>query len=111
MPNIAVVDMEGKKVGTVDLSDSIFAIEPNAAVMHQVVLSYLAAQRQGTPVAPEGHRPRKTGLDTRSPVDTRRRCFRSQAQRLQVHRQQEGEKTGYEVGAFRKGCGERHHRG
>ena len=48
MPNIAVVDMEGKKVGSVDLSDSIFAIEPNAAVMHQVVLSYLAAQRQGT---------------------------------------------------------------
>ena len=48
MPSIAVVDMEGKKVGTVDLSDSIFAIEPNAAVMHQVVLSYLAAQRQGT---------------------------------------------------------------
>ena len=40
--------MEGKKVGTVDLSDSIFGIEPNAAVMHQVVLSYLAAQRQGT---------------------------------------------------------------
>ena len=48
MPNIAVVDMEGKQVGTVDLSDSIFGIEPNAAVMHQVVLSYLAAQRQGT---------------------------------------------------------------
>ena len=48
MPSIAVVDMEGKKVGTVDLSDSIFGIEPNAAVMHQVVLSYLAAQRQGT---------------------------------------------------------------
>ena len=40
--------MEGKQVGTVDLSDSIFGIEPNAAVMHQVVLSYLAAQRQGT---------------------------------------------------------------
>ena len=48
MPSISVVDMEGKKVGTVDLSDSIFGIEPNAAVMHQVVLSYLAAQRQGT---------------------------------------------------------------
>ena len=48
MPNIAVVNMEGNKVGTIDLSDSIFAIEPNAAVMHQVVLSYLAAQRQGT---------------------------------------------------------------
>ena len=38
MPNISVVDMEGKQVGTVDLSDSIFGIEPNAAVMHQVVL-------------------------------------------------------------------------
>ena len=48
MPNISVVDMEGKQVGTVDLSDSIFGIQPNAAVMHQVVLSYLAAQRQGT---------------------------------------------------------------
>ena len=48
MPSISVVDMEGKKVGTVDLSDSIFGIEPNMAVMHQVVLSYLAAQRQGT---------------------------------------------------------------
>ena len=48
MPSIAVVDMEGKKVGTVDLSDSIFGIQPNEAVMHQVVLSYLAAQRQGT---------------------------------------------------------------
>ncbi len=48
MPNISVVDMEGKQVGTVDLSDSIFGIQPNEAVMHQVVLSYLAAQRQGT---------------------------------------------------------------
>lgn len=48
MPNIAVVNMEGKNVGTIDLSDSVFGIEPNAAVMHEVVVSYLAAQRQGT---------------------------------------------------------------
>lgn len=48
MPNFAVVDMEGKKVGTIDLADSIFGIEPNAAVMHQMVVNYLAAQRQGT---------------------------------------------------------------
>ena len=48
MPNVAVVDMEGKKVSTVDLADSIFGIEPNAAVMHQLVVSYLANQRQGT---------------------------------------------------------------
>ncbi|MBQ4128901.1 MAG: 50S ribosomal protein L4 [Ruminococcus sp.] len=48
MPNVAVVDMEGKKVSTIDLVDSIFGIEPNAAVMHQLVVSYLANQRQGT---------------------------------------------------------------
>ena len=48
MPNVAVLDMEGKKVSTVDLADSIFGIEPNAAVMHQLVVSYLANQRQGT---------------------------------------------------------------
>ncbi|MBQ2972698.1 MAG: 50S ribosomal protein L4 [Ruminococcus sp.] len=48
MPNVAVLDMAGKKVSTVDLKDSIFGIEPNAAVMHQLVVSYLANQRQGT---------------------------------------------------------------
>lgn len=48
MPNVTVVDMAGKKVGTVDLAESIFGIEPNAAVMHQMVVSYLANQRQGT---------------------------------------------------------------
>lgn len=48
MPNLAVLDMEGKKVGTIDLADSIFGIEPNTAVMHQMVVNYLAAQRQGT---------------------------------------------------------------
>ena len=48
MPNVAVLDMQGKKVGTIDLNDSIFGIEPNAAVMHQMVVNYLASQRQGT---------------------------------------------------------------
>lgn len=48
MPNLAVLDMEGKKVGTIDLADSVFGIEPNKAVMHQMVVNYLAAQRQGT---------------------------------------------------------------
>ena len=48
MPNVQVVDMQGKKVSTVDLADSIFGIEPNTAVMHQMVVSYLASQRQGT---------------------------------------------------------------
>ena len=48
MPNLVVVDMEGKNVGTIELAESVFGIEPNAAVMHQMVVNYLAAQRQGT---------------------------------------------------------------
>ena len=48
MPNLSVVNMEGKAVGTIELADSVFGIEPNAAVMHQMVVNYLAAQRQGT---------------------------------------------------------------
>ena len=48
MPKIAVVDMEGKEVGTVDLSESVFVIEPNMAVMKDVVVNHLANLRQGT---------------------------------------------------------------
>ena len=48
MPYVAVVDMAGNKVSEITLSDAIFAIEPNAAVMHQMVVNYLANQRQGT---------------------------------------------------------------
>lgn len=48
MPNIAVLDMAGKEVSTIELSDAIFGIEPNAAVMHHMVVNYLANQRQGT---------------------------------------------------------------
>ena len=51
MPNVAVLDMQGKKVGTIDLADAIFGIEPNTSVMHQMVVSYLASQRQGTQAA------------------------------------------------------------
>ena len=40
--------MQGKKVSTVELSETVFGIEPNAAVMHMMVVSYLANQRQGT---------------------------------------------------------------
>lgn len=48
MPNIDVVDMQGKKVGSMELSDEIFAVSVNVPAMHLVVRSYLAAQRQGT---------------------------------------------------------------
>lgn len=48
MPNIAVLNMAGEEVGSIELSDSIFGIKPNAAVMHHMVVNYLANQRQGT---------------------------------------------------------------
>lgn len=48
MPKVAVLDMAGKEVGQIELSEAIFGIEPNVAVMHQLVKNYLANQRQGT---------------------------------------------------------------
>lgn len=48
MPKIAVLDMAGKEVGTVELPESIFGIEPNMSVMHDVVVNHLANMRQGT---------------------------------------------------------------
>jgi large subunit ribosomal protein L4 len=40
--------MAGAEVGTVELNDSIFGIEPNTAVVHEVVKNHLANCRQGT---------------------------------------------------------------
>ncbi len=48
MPKVAVLDMTGKEVGTVELSDSVFGIKPNVSVMHDVVVNHLANKRQGT---------------------------------------------------------------
>ena len=41
-------NVEGKKVSSVDLKEEIFGIEPNEAVVHSVLVNYLANQRQGT---------------------------------------------------------------
>ena len=48
MPNIEVLDVTGKKVGDVELAESVFGIEPNTVVLHQLVVNYLANNRQGT---------------------------------------------------------------
>ena len=48
MPNTKVLDMTGKEVSTIELSDAIFGIEPNTSAMHAMVVNYLANQRQGT---------------------------------------------------------------
>ena len=48
MPTLKVLDMAGKEVGDISLSDDVFGIEPNAAVLHAAVRAYLMNQRQGT---------------------------------------------------------------
>ena len=48
MSTINVVNMTGEVVGSVELNDSIFGIEPNQAVVHEVVKNHLANCRQGT---------------------------------------------------------------
>ena len=48
MPNMKVLNMAGKEVGEISLSDAVFGAEVNSAVLHIAVKSYLANQRQGT---------------------------------------------------------------
>ena len=48
MPEIKVVNMAGESVGTMNLSDAVFAADVNGAVLHAAVKRYLANQRQGT---------------------------------------------------------------
>ncbi|MCI6560919.1 MAG: 50S ribosomal protein L4 [Ruminococcus sp.] len=48
MSTISVFDMAGKQVSETELSDAVFGITPNEAVMHAMVVNYLANQRQGT---------------------------------------------------------------
>ncbi len=48
MPKVAVVNVEGKEVGSVDLSESVFGVEPNMAVIKDAVVNHLANLRQGT---------------------------------------------------------------
>ncbi len=48
MSTINVLNMTGEVVGTAELKDSIFGIEPNETVVHEVVKNHLANCRQGT---------------------------------------------------------------
>ena len=92
MPSTPLYDRTGKTVGSVDLSDELFAAPVNTAVLHQVVTAQLAARRTGThdtktrgevrgggaqAVPPEGHRPRPPGLAQRAALPRRRRRLRA----------------------------------
>ena len=48
MPKVDVYDINGKKVSDVELNEKIFGIEPNENIVHEVLVNYLANQRQGT---------------------------------------------------------------
>ena len=48
MPNVKVYNMAGQEVSTMELADSVFGAEINAAVLHAAVRAYLLNQRQGT---------------------------------------------------------------
>ena len=48
MPKVSVYNIEGKKVSDIDLKEEIFGIEPNEAIVHSVLVNFLANQRQGT---------------------------------------------------------------
>ncbi len=48
MAKVSVYNMEGKEVGTIDLSDDIFGVEVNEHLVHMAVVHQLANKRQGT---------------------------------------------------------------
>lgn len=48
MANVKVYNMSGAEVGSMELADSVFAVEVNTAVLHAAVRAYLLNQRQGT---------------------------------------------------------------
>ena len=48
MPTVALYNTDGKKVGDIELNESVFGVEVGPDVMHEVVVNYLANQRQGT---------------------------------------------------------------
>ena len=48
MANVAVLNMEGKEVGTIELSDAVFGVEINQHLVHMAVVQHLANKRQGT---------------------------------------------------------------
>jgi large subunit ribosomal protein L4 len=48
MPVVSILDMNGKEVGDMQLSDNVFGISPNKAVLHEAVVMQQASQRRGT---------------------------------------------------------------
>ena len=48
MPTVDIVNLQKKKVGSLDLKDEVFGIEPNVSLVHEAVVMQQASERQGT---------------------------------------------------------------
>ena len=99
MANVAVYNMEGNEVGTMELNDAVFGVEVNEHLVHLAVVNRLANMRQGTqkaktrsevsgggrkPWRQKGNRSCKTGFNKSAPVDRRRSCICSHTPRLLI---------------------------
>ena len=109
MAKIDILNLSGAVVGSMDLSDAIFGIEPNAAAMRTVVLNILANRRQGThstktrsEVRGGGKRPyRQKGTGRARHGSTRSAQYVGGGiifgEILQLHCSEEDQTSGYEV--------------
>ena len=110
MANVSVYNIEGKEVGTIDLSDAVFGVEVNEHLVHMAVVSQLANKRQGTQkaktrseVSGGGRKPwRQKGFYKISTVDRRWSCIRSNTKRLLHETQQKRKKSSSEICTFFK---------
>ena len=81
--NVDVIDIKGKKAGSVVLPGSIFDVPTNIPLMHQVVVAQLAAARQGSIRAPHFtgggivHGPQPRDYDQRTPKKMKQGALRS----------------------------------
>ena len=89
MANVSVYNMEGKEVGTMELSDAIFGVEINEHLVHMAVVQQLANNRQGTQKA----KTRSEVFYKISSVDRRRSCIRTGSERLLFQDEQEREES------------------
>ena len=90
MAKVSVYNMDGKEVGTTELSDAVFGVEVNEHLVHMAVVNQLANKRQGTQKAmeTEGHRTCQTGFDKSATVDRRRNGIRTGSKRLFIQDEQ-----------------------
>ena len=85
MATIDIKTAEGKKASTAELADSVFGIEPNVPVMHQVVRMQRASWRAGT------HQTKTRGM-----------VSGAASPQLCLQGEQEGNQAGHPLGAFRQ---------